>query len=55
MPDAPEPKPEDVEAAAEVAAEVDNDDPQTRREAVEQELMDEGLSEAGSHVGDEMP
>ncbi|MBA2281296.1 MAG: hypothetical protein H0W25_08700 [Acidimicrobiia bacterium] len=51
-----EPDPADVAAAEEIAARVaaGNDDRETTREAVEQELAAEGLSEAGSRVGDEM-
>ncbi len=35
-------------------AEERNPDPQTRREALELELMDENRSEAGEDVGDEI-
>jgi hypothetical protein len=35
-------------------AEERNPDPQTRREALELELMEEGRSEAGEDVGDEI-
>jgi hypothetical protein len=40
--------------AEEIAAEVaeDNPDPVTRREAVEGELEDEGLSEEGENLGE---
>jgi hypothetical protein len=31
------------------------DDPTTRREALETELMDEGASEAGEEIGDPTP
>jgi len=41
------------QAAAELAAEIadDNPDPITRREAIEQGLEDEGLSEEGGKLG----
>ena len=57
MPDTPErdaPTPEDVERAEEIAEEVgaENPDPQTRREAIELELEDEGISDAGAAVGE---
>ena len=44
----------DVERAREIYEEVgaENPDPITRREAVEGELEDEGLSEAGGAVGE---
>ena len=44
----------DVERAREIYEEVgaENPDPTTRREAVEGELEDEGLSEAGGAVGE---
>ena len=44
---------EEAEELEEEAAER-NPDPQTRREALELELMDEDRSEAGEDVGDEM-
>ena len=44
---------EEAEELEEEAAER-NPDPQTRREALEHELMDEDRSEAGEDVGDEM-
>ena len=44
---------EDAEELEEEAAER-NPDPQTRREALELELMDEDRSEAGEDVGDEI-
>lgn len=49
----------DPEAATreEVREEADaaGEDPVTRREGIEQDLMAEGDSEAGEDVGDEMP
>jgi len=44
----------DLERAEELAEEVgeENDDPITRREAVEQALDAEGLSEEGEHIGE---
>ena len=44
----------DREKAERLASEVavTNDDPETRREAIEQELEDEGLSDEGEHLGD---
>lgn len=44
---------EEAEELEEEAAER-NPDPQTRREALELELMDEDRSEAGEDVGDEI-
>ena len=44
---------EEADELEEEAAEL-NPDPQTRREALELELMDEGRSEAGEDVGDEI-
>ncbi len=44
---------EEAEELEEEAAER-NPDPQTRREALELELMEEGRSEAGEDVGDEI-
>jgi hypothetical protein len=44
---------EEAEELEEEAAER-NPDRQTRREALELELMDEGRSEAGEDVGDEI-
>ena len=44
---------EEAEELEEEAAER-NPDPQTRREALELELMDEHRSEAGEDVGDEI-
>jgi hypothetical protein len=44
---------EEAEELEEEAAER-NPDPQTRREALELELMDEGRSEAGEDVGEEI-
>jgi len=44
---------EEAEELEEEAAER-NPDPQTRREALELELMDEERSEAGEDVGDEI-
>ncbi|HEX6421386.1 MAG TPA: hypothetical protein VFZ77_22985 [Acidimicrobiales bacterium] len=43
----------DEERAARLAADVarENPDPVTRREAIEQELAEEGLSEEGGEVG----
>jgi len=51
---APEPNDPELEEAEEVAAEVaeDNPDRTTRREAVEQALDEEGLSEEGEHIGE---
>jgi hypothetical protein len=49
-----EPDLDSVDATERAADEVDNPDPQTHREAVELELADQGLSDAGSRVGDEM-
>jgi hypothetical protein len=48
------PDPEDVERAERIARRVgaENPDPVTRREAIELELEDEGLSEAGEALGD---
>ncbi len=45
---------DDVERAERIARRVgaDNPDPVTRREAIELELEDEGLSEAGESLGD---
>jgi hypothetical protein len=44
----------DVERAREIYEEVgaENPDPITRREAIEGELEDEGLSEAGGAIGE---
>jgi hypothetical protein len=44
---------DDLRRAEEVVEEAESrgEDPQTRREAAEQELEDEGLSEEGGHVG----
>ena len=44
---------EEADELEEEAAER-NPDPQTRREALELELMDEGRSEAGEDVGEEI-
>lgn len=44
---------EEAEELEEEAAER-NPDPQTRREALELELMEEGRSEAGEDIGEEM-
>jgi hypothetical protein len=44
---------EDAEELEEEAAEL-NPDPQTRREALELELMEEDRSEAGEDIGEEM-
>ncbi|HMG25769.1 MAG TPA: hypothetical protein VKH36_03050 [Acidimicrobiia bacterium] len=44
---------EEAEELEEEAAEL-NPDPQTRREALELELMEEHRSEAGEDVGDEI-
>ena len=57
MPDTPAPDaptPDEVERAEEVAEAVgaENPDPQTRREAIELELEDEGISDAGAAVGE---
>jgi hypothetical protein len=45
---------DDVDRAARIARRVgaENPDPVTRREAIELELEDEGLSEAGEALGD---
>ncbi|HKH04535.1 MAG TPA: hypothetical protein VKA65_05185 [Acidimicrobiales bacterium] len=44
----------DREKAERLASEVavTNEDSETRREAIEQELEDEGLSDEGEHLGD---
>jgi hypothetical protein len=57
MPDIPErkaPSKKDVQRAEEIAEEAaaENPDPQTRREAMELELEDEGISDAGAAVGE---
>ncbi len=47
-------KPRHVEAAERIAREVgaENPDPVTRREAIELELEDQGLSDAGESLGE---
>jgi hypothetical protein len=45
---------EDTKRRVEREAREHNPDPTTRREALEQELMDEDRSELGEHIGDEM-
>jgi hypothetical protein len=52
--DALEPRESDVRRAREIYEEVaaENPDPITRREAVEGELEDEGLSEPGGAIGE---
>jgi len=52
------PVPDDVEEEARVEAEDAarrNPDPETRRETLELDLMDEDRSELGEEIGDEMP
>jgi ATP/maltotriose-dependent transcriptional regulator MalT len=44
---------EELEELEEEAAER-NPDPVTRREALELDLMEEGMSEAGEEIGDEL-
>jgi hypothetical protein len=53
MSDAPD-QDRDLERAERIAEEVgaENPDPVTRREAIELELEDEGLSEAGEAIGE---
>ena len=52
--DTPDPEESAVERAREIYDEVgaENPDPITRREAIEGELEDEGLSEAGGTLGE---
>jgi hypothetical protein len=53
-PDDPDESLDPAEEAEEIAEEVaeENPDPITRREAVEQALEAEGLSDGGAHIGE---
>ncbi len=50
MPDRQDPEAETEQEVERQAAEVE-EDPITSREALEEDLMDEGRSEAGEHIG----